>query len=176
MGTEWGIIHSRAFTTDGVVVDLGCKKWDWSRSFLGKKEVIGVDPIEDTIPDGAKLFRGIVTNCSGTIRMNIDGESSTISRGGTTLVESITFDELCNKFSIDKISIMKMNIEGSEYSLLISMNAAHFNMIDQMVISFHDFLNAYNSKQTNVILSYLETWYTITNITNLYRWFLFLRK
>lgn len=176
MGTEWGLIHPRAFDVDGIVVDLGCKKWDWSRSFIGKKEVVGVDPIEDDIPDGTKLFHGIVTNHSGSIRMNLNGESSTISRHSGTLIESITFDELCNKFSIDKISIMKMNIEGSEYSLLINMGEEYFTKIDQMAISFHDFTGRYTSKQTDAVLGYLGNWYTIQTITNLYRWFLFLRK
>ena len=44
-------------------------------------------------------------------------------------------------FDIDKVSILKINIEGSEYSFLDSLDETDFSKINQIVISFHDWLN-----------------------------------
>jgi hypothetical protein len=53
----------------------------------------------------------------------------------------ISWKSFCEMYSIDNISVLKINIEGSEYALLNSMDASDYRKIDQIVISFHHWLN-----------------------------------
>ena len=57
---DWYRFHPRVWSHKGAIVDLGCLGWDWSKCFLGKKRVIGADPNESIIPEGAELYNGFI--------------------------------------------------------------------------------------------------------------------
>ena len=88
-----------------------------------------------------ELFKGVISNYNGTTKMKFSNESSTIinqSEGETVQVR--TWGHFCNEYNIKKISVLKINIEGSEYDLLDSLTDDDFNNIDQIAISFHDWM------------------------------------
>jgi hypothetical protein len=142
-GQSYSQVDSRVFDHDGAIVDLGCMHWDWSKIFIGKKDVIGADPFEKKCPSGVRLFTGAVLPFDGKIKMIKDGDASRIASEPIEgdWIEGISWKNFCTMFDIQNISILKMNIEGSEYSLLHSMDADDFSKIDQLAISFHDWLN-----------------------------------
>lgn len=134
---DWYKFHPRVWSHDGVVIDLGCLGWDWSKCFLGKKRVIGADPDEKKVPDGAELYNGFVGNFCGKMRFtkNTIAGRTTGFQEGQSKKSIISWNQFCRKFNVESVSLLKMNIEGMEYDLLIhELNP----MPDQIIVSFHD--------------------------------------
>ena len=138
----WTRLHKRVLDTPGAIVDLGCVTWDWSQRFFGTKRVIGADPFEtDPKVVGVELFPGIVTAVRGQVKISREGTgSSTHSLADSVDVEAITIVDLLDRFHVDEIAALKINTEGSEYELLIGMSEKLFARIDQIAVSFHDFV------------------------------------
>ena len=150
-GKIWSVIDNRAFEHDGCVVDIGCLHWDWSRSLFGRKRVIGVDPVEDVVPDNVELFKGRVGPFDAKVSLSryLDASSVAIS---SMVAENpnesqecefamLSWKNFCKNNGIDRISVLKINIEGGEYPLLHSMDSEDFEKIDQIVVSFHHWID-----------------------------------
>lgn len=140
-------VDDRALTHDGCVVDLGSSGWNWGQLFRDKKKrYVAADPFDSPI-DGVEYYSGLVGAVNGTVSMktslgydatacgNIDLDSKDYTRSFPML----SWKSFCKKFNIDKVSVLKMNIEGSEYSLLNSLDLKEYEKIDQIVVSFHHF-------------------------------------
>jgi len=146
---KWARIHPRFLKHPGCIVDLGCLGWNenyddprsdnWSAYFFGKKRVIGVDPQENPNPN-AELYRGFISHANGRANLSSSGISGAMTYNRSGDYETLTFRELRNRFKIDSIAILKINIEGSEWPLIEGLSAADLEDVDQICISFHDFL------------------------------------
>jgi autotransporter strand-loop-strand O-heptosyltransferase len=172
-GLDYSTVNNRCLFDDGVIVDVGCLNWDWSNFFLGKKRVVGIDPFEEQIPF-TELFKGVISNYNGTTKMKFSHEASTIinqSDGETVQVR--TWGHFCNEYNIKKISVLKINIEGSEYDLLDSLTDDDFNNIDQIAISFHDWMIPEWKPKTERAIKILKSKnYDIQKINNSWGWYL----
>jgi hypothetical protein len=181
-GQDYSRVHSRVFEHEGCIIDIGCVTWDWSNLFLGKKRVIGIDPFETTTPEGAELFKGVIgaTNGITWIDYNDWGSSITNNKGSifnTTMSPMISYKTFCQLYNIDKVSILKMNIEGAEYPLLHSMDIEDFAKIDQIIISFHNWINPNWEYLTRSSFNLLgEMGFELHCINWQYRWYLGLKK
>ncbi len=181
-GVNYSRVHKRVFEHEGCIIDIGCVTWDWSSNFLGKKRVIGIDPFENTIPEGAELFKGVIGTTNGITWIDYnDWGSSIINNKGsifnTTISPMINYKTFCQTYNIDKVSILKMNIEGSEYPLLHSMDIDDFENIDQIVVSFHNWINPkweYLTRASFVLLS--EMGFELHCVNWQYRWYLAIKK
>jgi hypothetical protein len=176
-GENYSRVDDRAFSHNGCIVDLGCVHWNWSQSFLGKKRVIGADPFEDKIPEGAELFKGVVGSFDGLIKMTYDKDASHISSGSDSgdWIPSLSWKSFCSKYNIIDISILKMNIEGAEFPLLHSMGSDDFLKIDQLIISFHDWMNPNWKSLTDASMHLLtQHGFKISNIGP-YHWYMALK-
>ncbi len=185
---KWSRVHPRFAEHDGCIVDLGCAGWNlkfedkttdnWSGFFFGKKRVIGVDPQEKPNVN-AELFRGFVSNFSGKAKLNSNGHGASIKKSFDGTYEVLSWKDFKNKFSINSISILKINIEGSEWDLIDSFDNEDFCKIDQICISFHYWLPKFQKdgvlrtiKNINKIIS---KGYTMTDL-DLYGWKLFIKQ
>lgn len=159
-GEIWSLVYDNFMDHDGCVVDLGCLEWNWSKSIIGNKRVIGVDPIESEVPEGAELFRGVLGPFDCEIDMNMHSYASSIFSNDfehtKEKVQMLSWKSFCERYEIDKVSILKMNIEGSEFTLLNSMDSNDFSKIDQIVLSFHYFTNPEWTNLTKSSLHLLE--------------------
>lgn len=148
-GRPHTLVHKRIFEHDGCVVDAGCAPWDWSYPLFGKKRVIGLDPYGQPT-EGAEFFRGILGPLNGvTWYDNVGGAGGNASvftnvmmSTDSVLTKMISWKSFCKYYNIDKVSLLKLNIEGSEYPLLNSMGKDDFEKIDQIAVSFHNWENA----------------------------------
>jgi hypothetical protein len=171
-GWDYSLVDKRCLTHEGCIVDLGCLDWDWSKFFIDKKRIIGADPYETQIP-GVELFKGIVLDYNGKINFSNKGIGSSIFDGGNDSIDTITWKKLCEDFNIDKISVLKMNIEGSEYRLIKSMTSEDFDKIDQIAVSFHDWLNPSWLNETNDCIEILKNNnFSIRQIYPTFGWYL----
>lgn len=146
---RWAKIHPRFEFHNGCIVDLGCLGWNkdfedktsdnWAGYFFNKKRVIGVDP-QESPNEYAELFKGFVHNFSGKADLISTGLGAYIQQNPAGQFDVLTWKEFKKKFKIESISILKINIEGSEWVLLESFDDEDFNQIDQICISFHHWL------------------------------------
>lgn len=171
--------HPRVWEHTVDVIDLGCGKWDWSQCFLNNKRVIGCDPTENyyATPIGAKFYKGFVGSFCGKIlyQKQVDTDFTSAKKLGEDTSSIISLERLVQIFDIQSISLLKMNIEGMEYDLLIHFTAP---VADQIVVSFHDFPEApYNNKRaTEAIILYLSQWYDWCCSDERYSWYVFLKR
>jgi len=179
-GNDYSRGDDRAFNHQGVIVDLGCNGWDWGSVFLGKKRYIGADPFAYA-HDQATLFKGVVGPFRGTCQVSDEvDKSSAMSEVKTERVkqfEMISWREFCHEFNIGKVSVLKMNIEGAEYPLLMSMDGDDFKLIDQLAISFHDWMIPTWKRNTEACVSFLESHgFGVQRIDERYGWHLAIRN
>jgi len=173
-GEPWTRVHRRVWEHPGAIVDLGCASWDWSGRFLGKKRVLGVDPFETSIPHGAEFWQGAVSVSSGTVKMLKNGHGSSTRGAEAQLretVPAIALAEMLRQRDVTSVSVLKLNVEGSEVEILMTLPEALFASIDQIAVSFHDFLHG-DYRRTEAVLSYLRNWYEIVSIDTRYSWYL----
>ena len=184
---KWSRVHPRFAEHDGCVVDLGCAGWNlafedktsdnWAAYFFGKKRVIGVDPQEK--PNiNAELFKGFISNFSGKAELNSNGIAASIKKSSNGIYEVLSWKDFKKKFVINSISILKINIEGSEWDLIDSFDDEDFYEIDQICVSFHYWLPQFKKDgvlrtKTN-INKIISKGYTMTDL-GLYGWKHFIR-
>lgn len=176
-GWDYSTVNDRCLVDDGDIVDIGCLNWDWSNFFLGKKRVIGVDPFENQIPF-TEIFKGVIGNYNGFTKMRNEGiSSSMINQDDGEEVEVKTWKDFCKDFNIDKISVLKINIEGAEYDLLNNLTDDDFNKIDQIAISFHDWMVPEWKSKTDIAIELLKSKnFEITKINESWGWYLAQKK
>jgi FkbM family methyltransferase len=185
-GQIWSAVDRRILEHEGCVIDVGCLKWDWSDVLIDIKRVIGVDPIEPDCPPNAELFRGLLGPNNCRVRMNptVDaGDSKAIDNSLSSLnndseyLDMISWKSFCEMYSIDKVSVLKINIEGSEYALLNSMDISDYNKIDQIIISFHHWMNPEWKLLTEASLNLLRlNGFDIIQTYSNWGWYLALKK
>ena len=182
----WSRVHPRFKNHDGCIVDLGCLGWNkdfndkesdnWAGYFFNKKRVIGVDPQEYPNPD-AEFFKGFISSFSGKANLSSEGIDGQMVRSSDGKYTVLTWNDFKTKFSIDSISILKINIEGAEWDLIKTLNADDFSSIDQIAISFHDFLPSLRHKSELTALcidKILSNGYKMVDL-GIYGWRLFVK-
>jgi FkbM family methyltransferase len=176
-GQDYTTVNDRCLIHNGDIVDIGCLNWDWSDFFIGKKRVIGVDPFENEIKH-TELFKGVIGKEDGIIKIKNEGISTSMTNTGDgEEVEVKTWKNFCREFSINKISLLKLNIKGSEYDLLDSFDEQDFENIDQIAISFHDWMVPEWKSKTEKSLRILESKnFTLQKINDSWNWFLATKK
>jgi FkbM family methyltransferase len=68
-------------------------------------------------------------------------------------LETITLDEIIEKENLERISLLKCDIEGGEYDLIPSLTDKQMSMIDKFMIEIH----SNNNNQIQPILDKLES-------------------
>lgn len=156
-GAPHSTVNSRVWEHPGAVVDLGCRGWDWSATFIGKKRVIGVDPDKRvTAIPGTELHQSLIGPYDGLV--SFLGETTMDAPAGGPQNAIWSWKRFA-KAAIDKrgVAILKVNIEGGEWPLLASMDESDFAPIDQLAVSFHDFAWSGMTKTTQALIKLLES-------------------
>ena len=178
MGNSHYYVDPRWKDTEGPIIDIGCYAWDWSKQFANARPVIGIDPVEQSCPEWATLIKAVVSISDGTAALSGgNGYDNSIVYGETVAsVAAVSFSGILNKY---KPSVVKLNVEGAEYPLLMSV--AH-PVADQLIVSFHDTdwmhppvhpSTIYPPTATSAMLLYLSQWYSAQCIYLDCKWYLF---
>ena len=120
---------------------------------------------------GTKQFFESIENRSGTFfsdHVNV--------RNDKTLAYDVTavrLDAVFDMVKIDKIDVLKMDIEGEEYSVLTTVSGAKLRAIDQIVVEFHhDTVDRFSIEDTNEVVRILENngfkWHTTDDVNYLF--------
>jgi len=69
--------------------------------------------------------------------------------------QTVNFSEFCQNNKIERLSLVKMDIEGGEYEILEKLPESDWQKIEAIILEYHDFKNDFNDlnhKQLEQIL------------------------
>lgn|GEM_PF-395186 len=144
------------------VVDLGAHLGEFSSELNHRFgcRCVAVEPAPDLfarIPNrnGVARVNAAINDRGGTVRLHYadNPEGNTVDpvlarvHGSSRSVEvrAITFDELRAEHGIDRIDLLKIDIEGAEIGLLLGISDRVLDRIDQITVEFHDFIPGYEA-------------------------------
>jgi FkbM family methyltransferase len=141
--------------SNSIVFDLGGYKGDFVDSIYSiyKCKVFVFEPFSSyfniivnrfSSEESIKIFNYGLSNKNSIEKLYISEEgSSTINKLSTDFeeIKLVNFFEFINDNKIEKIDLIKINIEGGEYDLLDAIVENPFiNKISNLQIQFHDFV------------------------------------
>lgn len=155
-GQPHSTVHARVWEHPGAVVDLGCRGWDWSAAFIGRKRVIGCDPdLRVTAIPGTELHQSQIGAYDGIVAFQGETFMEADPAGPKSAIWSWKrFSKAC--VGPLGVAVLKINIEGAELPLLASMGTDDFASIDQVAVSFHAFAWPQMAKSATALIGYLH--------------------
>jgi FkbM family methyltransferase len=147
-----------------VVVDLGAGKGEFPDRILRKfpySRIILVEPDPSQVQEPIKRFKnqnnikvldaavgnGTINNgkfylskrCQGnSLYKSLVGEKDYLSE---ITVRIVTLEDVFSLFRLEKIDLLKVDIEGEEWDVLEKFSKRDFERIYQISVEFHDFLD-----------------------------------
>lgn len=141
-------------TADSVVFDVGGYRGDWAAEILSRYDcrIHVFEPVPQyfsliraRVGDNPKvtLNQAGLAGKAGRCFISVDEEGSSVEKHGLDQAEIELLDvwDYVNNRGIDRIDLMKINIEGGEYGLLDRMHEMDLIVrCTDMQIQFHDFV------------------------------------
>jgi len=144
-----------------VVIDIGANAGLFTKLCLdsGVKKVYSIEPNKRSLENLNYIFKNdhrvtvidkaVHTECkkiiiySNPINSTISSvnKNHIVNEGFETEeneVDTITISELIKFYNLNKISLLKMDIEGAEYEIFNKLESDVFEKIDSFLIEFHD--------------------------------------
>lgn len=154
------------------IFDIGGYKGEWSKVIENKypESIIYIfEPIQKFADDIRKLFSNNKNinvynfGLSGESRkmfISLENESSSVYKITENRQEIILKDifEFTQQEKLKKIDLIKINIEGEEYSLIESMiQNDMMQYCDYILVQFHDFIPDAHHRRNSIIGEILQT-------------------
>ena len=159
------LITDYSLTKDSWVLELGGFEGWWTDKMIQQHDcnIIVVEPVPQFFQIIEQRFKDIpkvhpinkaITSNGRSITLNVsgDGTSETLVNSNDQItVESFTLDQLMNFYSIDRIGLVQMNIEGEEYRILPTLiESGLIKKIDNIHIQFHRTSTNYESERATI--------------------------
>lgn len=136
---------------NSIILDLGGNKGEFAKKISNdfNCKVFTFEPVQELFEsiketELVKKFKKAVVPKSGElVEINLSDDKCATAYGKTGKViqaESITIEEILNNEGIASVSLLKIDIEGSEVSILENIKPEILKKIDQVTVEFHDFL------------------------------------
>ncbi|MGM5488501.1 MAG: FkbM family methyltransferase [Nanobdellota archaeon] len=175
-------IHNHSFfdtiNEASVVVELGADKGQFAKVFTQKytyKRLILVEANPERVKDlealnlEAPILNAAISCQSKKASLYINHKTSSLIKSFAEVadfiddtptyttpehstIDSITFNDLLNRFKLDHIDLLVVDIEGSEYELFESFDAD----VRQISVIFHDYLDPTYRKRTENIIQHMR--------------------
>lgn len=155
------------------VLDLGCRNFSFANDILDYvDEVYCVDPDQSVNSNYEKV---VVLNVAVTAESgykdyvkfgngtgNYIRDTEVVGRGDSMQkVQCMTLDAISNLFHVKKWDLIKMDIEGSEYEVLMNLTQAPARQIS---VEFHQHTAKKKSAEyLQKLMMHLNQWYDIYN-------------
>lgn len=141
---------------DSIVFDVGGYLGTWSTSIycMYSSKIYIFEPVADFYSkicnkfknnSDVKIFSFGLSNKNEFVNMNLIGDGSSefnlTNAEGTEVVVVKDISEFIQENNIDRIDLMKINIEGGEYQLLNSLlDSGKINIVKNVQVQFHNFI------------------------------------
>jgi FkbM family methyltransferase len=138
-----------------VVVDVGANIGLWVeyiKNISNPKKIYAIEPNKKALEILKESFSNTnieivdkaLSNIDGELEFFIDEENSTISSASqygslnnSYKVNSISFKTFIELYNIEKIDLLKVDIETGEYPLFDSLDSSDFEKIENLLIEYH---------------------------------------
>ena len=140
---------------DSIVVDLGAGKGEFTKFITNKfgSKIYAVEPVPelfDKISSSPLIIKdrccisdkngfrelNIIPNCCPTMHKSLD--QTRVSRKIKVKVKN--FKNFLDQYNINRVDLLKIDIEGEEFNLLKNIDEKTLDRIHQITVEFHDFL------------------------------------
>ena len=160
--TLWQINFHNVYTlapTDNVILDAGANVGlfaCWAAQQNPNATIIAIEPFQQNferlmehvrqngLGDRVKGIRSALSSSTGTARFSTEASASQMFRlsdpseaAGSVEVPTLTLADLLDRLPQKSIDLMKMDIEGSEYDVLLSAPPAVFARIRRISLEYH---------------------------------------
>ena len=140
---------------ESVVLDLGAATAGFSHALAGRFgclcHAVEALPENFALIDEAERVRKhhyAVTGTDGPVTLYVRNEgfaygtieAAGADAGNTVEVAGITLDTLSDRLGLDRIALVKLDIEGAELDALDAASDAFLGRCDQITCEFHDFV------------------------------------
>lgn len=167
---------------NSIVFDLGFYMGDFTEKIINKYDcfVYGYEPIQKYYDASLhkfqnnpkiKIFNYGLGNCTETVKIVDSADSSSIYQeifDDFTVINIVDISDEISNLKIEKIDLMKINIEGSEYTLLDRMiKSGIIGIVDNLQIQFHkeheteitrDYIQSHLKNTHNLTYNYTYVW------------------
>lgn len=129
---EWYDSLFDTLSQDAVIVDAGANVGMFTAYMnLGKRKFFCIEP---TVSHGviatelfskleidATIFNGVIFNKDGFVNLFEESSNSTMNRIGSkgTLVKSLTLKSFLDEYNIDKVDLLKLDVESAEHQIIM---------------------------------------------------------
>lgn len=155
------------------VVDLGANAGEFAalvrRSYGCRVVAVEANPtlVERVrAVEGVEVVHAAVMDRSGEIELMLSDnpEASTVLPGGRGMqlngsrvrVPARTLEEVLSQHGVDRVDLLKVDIEGAEVPMLLCASDALLGRIDQITMEFHDFCGLVSPEQLAAVVERLE--------------------
>ena len=151
------------------IVDLGGNRGDFYREISRRFDIrryIAIEPNSNltgwAVGDPKiELRHYALTQTDGPVQFGVDenpeaSRVATASAANNITVEGRSFASIIAELKIDRIDLLKMDIEGSEIDLIMQTPADLLQRIGQITLEFHDFCNFSTPVQVQDAIAHLE--------------------
>jgi FkbM family methyltransferase len=178
-------LRRRRIRAGGVVIDIGAGLGDFAVMAARRQpqaRVLAFEPF----PDSAELCRRNVrlnglTNVqvieaavgrdSGRIGLDISSSESvqysTVSNAATQsalLVQTQGLGQVFSEYGVDRCDMLKLDCEGAEFEILLTLERAILDRIDCISMEYHDGVTAASHRELEAALS--STGFVVTRVAN----------
>ena len=174
----------RSVAPGGVVLDIGAGLGDYA-IMLAKRfpqaRVLAFEPFPASAAlcqrnvalnhvTNVTLIECAVGGSSGTARLDISSpesvQYSTVSGPGnsTVVVQKRTLAEVFAEHGIERCALLKLDCEGAEFEILLTLELPLFARIAAISLEYHDGVTGYHHTELALLLQ--RAGYTLTQVTN----------
>ena len=165
-----------------IIIDLGACLGEFTLSVseifggIEKSVLIEANPTNfnqiKSIPNSIKLNAFVSPDSEGFQKFREDPNSP---YNGTSFfdyfdgaiqheIKRISIEQILNDYNIERVDILKIDIEGAEYELLENLDSTILEKIDQITVEFHDFLDPMLKKRTENLVQRIKSFgYSVIN-------------
>ena len=150
-------IHQYHFSGDKVFIDIGANVGSvsifvdsFNKLFEDKIKIYAVEPEPNNIDllnynilnnptENITVINNAIWHKEGTVAVSNKGGNSSIVHeidGDFSYIKAITIEQLLNKYDIKEVDVMKIDIEGAEFDLIINTPAETLAKIKYLTLEF----------------------------------------
>lgn len=134
----------------------------WARSFNANVQIICIEPHPDNVTalgqhiaenkiSNVEIVKGALTAESGKRNLEVSRDTHNHKIIGepsnkSIVVQGYSLLQIVKKYSVDRFSLVKMDIEGGEYELFNAWSETEYQKIGAIIMEYHD-IGHYNSGQ-----------------------------
>lgn len=172
-GGETNLRYDYDIGPESVVLDLGGYEGQWASDLFARYQsnIYVFEPVKDFAQQIENRFKkndririfpfGLGGSTRDeTIHLSADGSSCWGSSDKTESIRIVGIDEWLSENGIEKIDLMKINIEGGEFELLEKMlETGSIAFIENIQVQFHNFADDSRSRMENIQQKLAQTHY-----------------